>query len=308
MEKINKEYKDRLINFIFGREENKEWTLSLYNAVNGSDYKDASIIRFNTLKDVLFLGMRNDTSFMIADVMSVYEHQSTFNPNMPLRMLQYVGDLYAGYITENKFNKFGKTLIKLPTPKLVVFYNGEDETDDEVILELRDSFEKETQEKADVNVRVRMLNVNYGKSTELLDACKPLAEYAWFINEIRKHQKSGININRAVDISITEMPEDYMIRDFLVIHRQEVQGMLDTEYNETEVMELFKEDGRREGANKHLVAQVCKKLAKGRDVDTIAYEVEESVDMVKGICSVAKDFAPAYDPEKVYDAYVNSDK
>ena len=102
---VNREYRDRLLNFIFGREENREWTLQLYNSVNGSNYADASLIEFNTLKDVQYLGMKNDTSFLISDIMSVYEHQSTYNPNIPLRMLQYVGDLYAGYVARNGFNK-----------------------------------------------------------------------------------------------------------------------------------------------------------------------------------------------------------
>lgn len=247
MTNINSQYKDRLFNFIFGREENKEWTLSLYNAVNGSDYTDPTVIEFNTIKDVLYLGMRNDTSFMIADIMSVYEHQSTFNPNMPLRLLQYVGDLYAGYLSENKLNKYGKTLIKLPVPKLVVFYNGSDEMEDESVLKLRDAFEESVRKQADVEVKVRMINVNYGKNQGLMDACKPLSEYSWFISEIRDNQKDDHKLEDAVSMALNKMPHDFTIRSFLMLHKQEVQGMLDTEYNETEVMELFKEEGKAEG-------------------------------------------------------------
>ena len=73
---VNKEYKDRLLNFIFGSEENKEWTLSLYNAINHSNYTDKDAIEFNTIKEVLYLGMHNDTSFLISDMMQIYEHQS----------------------------------------------------------------------------------------------------------------------------------------------------------------------------------------------------------------------------------------
>ena len=247
MSNINREYKDRLFNFTFGREENKDWTLSLYNAVNGSDYKDSSCIEFNTLTDVLFMGMRNDTSFIIADIMSVYEHQSSFNPNMPLRLLQYVGDLYSGYISRNKLNKYGRALISLPTPKLVVFYTGTDDQEDETILRLSDAFGESTRDQSDIEVRVRMINVNYGRNKTLMDACKPLAEYSWFINEIRKNQGKGHSLEVAVDAALEEMPRDYVIRSFLMVHKQEVHGMLDTEYNEAEVMELFKEDGRKEG-------------------------------------------------------------
>ena len=86
---VNKEHKDRLFNYIFGSEENREWTLSLYNAVNGSHYTDASLIEFNTLKEVLYLSMRNDTSFIISGILYLYEHQSSFNPNMPGALTKY---------------------------------------------------------------------------------------------------------------------------------------------------------------------------------------------------------------------------
>ena len=87
----NKQYKDRLFNFLFGSEENKAWTLSLYNAVNGSSYTNPDAIQITTIKEVMYLGMHNDVSFLIAEDMALYEQQSTYNPNMPLRMLQYTG-------------------------------------------------------------------------------------------------------------------------------------------------------------------------------------------------------------------------
>ena len=243
---VNAKYKDRLFNFIFGKEENREWTLSLYNAVNNSNYKDALLIEFNTLSDVLFMGMKNDTSFIISDIMSVYEHQSYLNLNMPLRLLQYVGDLYSGYIAKNKLNKYGTTRIDLPTPKLVVFYNGEKDSEEEVILRLSDSFSEDSRDQSDIDVRVRMININYGRNEQLMKCCKPLEEYAWFIDAIRAKQKEH-DIKISVKQALDEMPKDFVIRDFLITNRQEVEGMLDTEYKEAEVMELFKEDGRKEG-------------------------------------------------------------
>nr|WP_297703269.1 hypothetical protein [uncultured Butyrivibrio sp.] len=134
---VNLKYKDRLFNFIYGSPENRKWTLSLYNAVNSSDYKDEDKIEFNTIKEALYLGMHNDTSFLISDIISIFEHQASYNPNMPVRMLQYLGHLYEGYIIRNKLNKFGSALLELPVPKLVVFYNGLTDVEDEVILNLR---------------------------------------------------------------------------------------------------------------------------------------------------------------------------
>ena len=120
----NTQYKDRLFNFLFGSEENKAWTLSLYNAVNGSSYTDPDAIEITTIKEIMYLGMHNDVSFLIAEEMALYEQQSTYNPNMPLRLLQYAGNLYEKYVKENKLNKYGRELLRLPVPKLVVFYNG----------------------------------------------------------------------------------------------------------------------------------------------------------------------------------------
>ena len=243
--KIQKEYKDRLFTFLFGSEEHKDWTLSLYNAVNGSDYTDPEKVRITTIKDVLYLGMHNDVSFQISDEMNLYEQQSSFNPNMPLRQMQYAGNLFEQYIKEQKRNKFGTELIRLPVPKLITFYNGRTEEPDERILELKDSFPEGSD--PDIYVRVRMININYGQNKELLIVCRPLREYSWLIGEIRKNKQDGISIETAVNKAITDMPDDFVIRPLLEAHRAEVLGMLLTEYDEAEAMELFKLDGKREG-------------------------------------------------------------
>lgn len=258
----NREYKDRLFNFIFGREENREWTLSLYNAINGSDHTDASLIEFNTLGDVVYMGMKNDTSFILSNRMSVYEHQSSYNPNMPVRMLEYVGKLYSGYITKNKVNKYGSTQIMLPVPKLVVFYNGTTDKDDEVILKLSDAFNENHRVEADIEVRVRMLNVNYGHNAKLMEGCKPLMEYSWFVDRIREYQKEN-SLEESVKKAIENMPESFRIKSFLAVHMEEIKGMLDTEYNEAEVHEAFKAEGHAEG------------LAEGRaERDELRNEIE----------------------------------
>ena len=241
---VHKEHKDRLFSFIFGSHENRKWTLSIYNAVNGSDHKNADEIQINTIREVLYLGMHNDVSFQILDALNLYEQQSTFNPNMPLRQMQYAGNVYERYVTEHKLNKFGKTLLRLPVPKLITFYNGTDEEPDEMILKLSDSFPAGSD--SDIEVTVRMLNINYGRNKILLDACRPLKEYSWFVAEIRKNHKTT-DIEHAVDRAINDMPGDFQIRPFLEAHRAEVQGMLLTEYNEIETMELFKEEGKAEG-------------------------------------------------------------
>ena len=222
----NVQYKDRLFNFLFGSEENKEWTLSLYNAVNGSHYTDSSMIKITTIREVMYLGMHNDVSFLISNEMNLYEQQSTYNPNMPVRLLQYAGNLYEKYFKENSLNKYGGRLLQLPVPKLVVFYNGKKEQPDEMILKLSDSFPEGSD--ADIEVKVRMLNVNVGRNRLLLEACKPLGEYSWLVDEIRRNNTTNDEdgMSSAVDRAITDMPDSFVIKSFLELHRTEVKGML----------------------------------------------------------------------------------
>lgn len=88
---VNREYKDRLFKLVF-RE--KKDLLELYNAINDTEYDNLDDIEINTLEDVVYMGMKNDISFLVTDVLNLYEHQSTFSPNLPLRGLLYFADLY----------------------------------------------------------------------------------------------------------------------------------------------------------------------------------------------------------------------
>ena len=240
MPTINTDHKDRLFGFLFGNEANKEWTLSLYNAVNGTSYTDPEEIQITTIEDTIYMGMKNDLSFILFYVMNIYEQQSTFNPNMPVRQLMYAAKLYDKYIQINKLNLYGKKLIKLPIPKLVVFYNGKEGRED-TVLKLSDAFEVCSPPiEPDIEVKARMININYGKNKKLMEACKPLAEYAWLVEEIRSNSKH-MDIETAVDQAID------LIKSILIGNKAEVKDMCITEYNEAETMQMFREEGREEG-------------------------------------------------------------
>lgn len=242
----NTEYKDRLFSFMFGNGEHKEWTLSLYNAVNGTRYTDPEQISIQTIRQVLYMGMHDDVAFIIADTLSLYEQQSTFNPNMPVRMLEYTANLMEKYLRQNRLNKYSRQQIMLPVPKLVVFYNGLKSEPDERTLSLSDAFKPEHRDSADIRVDVRMININQGHSPTLMEACKPLTEYAWIVDTIRQMNRMD-TLEDAIDKTIDMMPRDYLTKPFLEAHRAEVKNMLLTEYNEAETMELFKEEGRALG-------------------------------------------------------------
>ena len=245
MNNVNKEYKDRLFVFIFGREENKRWTLSLYNSINGTSYTNEDDIEITTMSDTVYMGMKNDVSFLISDMLNLYEQQSTYNPNMPVRQLMYLGRQYDKYIKKTKQNIYGSKLMHLPVPKLITFYNGAEDVED-TVLRLSDSFEICAQE-ADVQVSVRLINVSGDHNRQLLQMCEPLREYVWFVEMIRSKRNQGIDLEKAVDTTIDEMPETCLIRECLIENRAEVKNMCITEYNEEETMRMFKEEGREEG-------------------------------------------------------------
>lgn len=251
----NREYKDRLFKFIFGNPENKEWTLSLYNAVNGSSYTNPDDIKLTTLENVVYMNMKNDVSFLIADTMSFYEQQSSFNPNMPMRFFVYAGMVYSRYIeTSQEYRKYSSKQQKAPTPKCICFYNGTSEKDDKTILKLSDSFDSES----DIEVIVTMINVNYGHNKELMKACKPLEEYAFFIDRVRMYQKDSDNLEEAIDKAVEDLPDNSMIKQFLMINKAEVKRMCITEYDEERTLNETREEGREEGALQTLIKLVTK--------------------------------------------------
>ncbi|MBR0221588.1 MAG: hypothetical protein IJQ63_07430 [Synergistaceae bacterium] len=240
---INEEHKDRVFKFIFGNPDNKEWTLNLYNAVNGSDYKNPDDIEFNTIENAVYLGMKNDVSFIIMSEINLWEHQSSYNPNMPMRFFIYAAKLYEKYIAGSEYYQYSGSLQSAPRPKCVCFYNGTARQPDIKVLKLSDAFGGE----ADIEVKVTMLNINYGRNKILMEACRPLNEYAWLVDAVRRHQKTKKNLEAAVDAAIAEMPDDFSIKNFLLLNKAEVKGMFLTEYDQEKVLEQERRDSERRG-------------------------------------------------------------
>ncbi|MBQ6568573.1 MAG: hypothetical protein IJL80_16125, partial [Treponema sp.] len=138
-----REYKDRLFKKIFGdtTEESKRWRLDLYNALNGTAYTDPDKLTLTTIENVIYVTMKNDISFLIGSQMHLYEQQSSYNPNMPLRGLMYFAQLYQMNLSARGLDLLGSTLVKIPTPSFVVFYNGDREMPDVSEQRLSDAFD-----------------------------------------------------------------------------------------------------------------------------------------------------------------------
>lgn len=249
--KINKEYKDRVFRLIFGN--NKTFLLSLYNALNDTAYDNPDELDVNTIDDAIYMGMKNDVSCIISNTMSVFEQQSTYNPNMPLRELEYCAKLYGKYVIRSNKDIYGSSLIKMPAPQCYVFYNGDSEHSDLEVLKLSDAFEHYVE---GYEWTVNMININRGYNKELLSRCKPLEEYAQLVYDIKEYRKI-YTIEEAVDKAVlTCIDRKGILSGMLEAHRAEVVDMLLTEYNEEEHMESVFNNGREEGRLLEIVSFV----------------------------------------------------
>ena len=283
--RVNRKYKDRLFRFLF---QEKKDLLQLYNAINGSDYTDPEALEIVTMEDVLFMKMKNDLSFMIADRLNLYEHQSTYSPNMPLRGLLYFSRQYEGLIAQEIDNLYGPKLVKLPTPMFVIFYNGKSEQSDRVEQYLSDAFTT-GRGTGCLECKAVMLNINRGHNQELLEKCRRLWEYSEFISEVNDSLKKGHSLKRAINDAMKNCIDRGVMRDILIKNKAEVMHMLLTEYDEKKHMKAIRregfEDGIEEGRFRLLKEQIVRKMEKGKSIEVIAEELEIDIEKVNDILS-----------------------
>ena len=238
---MKRNHKDTLFRMIFSTREN---LLSLYNAVNHSHYTDASELEIVTLKNAVYMNMKNDQAFLLDMQLNLYEHQSTWNPNMPLRFLMYVAKEYQMLVRNQTL--YASALVKVPTPHFVVFYNGETEQEAETILRLSHSFQQKT-DKPELELMVRVLNINLDKKQEVLEACQLLKEYMLLVNKIRRYTDEYKDINQAVEQAVTECIEENILADFLRKNRAEAIEMCIFEYDDKREKELIRKAEYAEG-------------------------------------------------------------
>lgn len=242
--RINRKYKDRLFRLVF-RE--KKDLLQLYNAINHTDYQDETGLQINTLDDVVYMRMKNDVSFLIGNMLNLYEHQATFNPNMPLRGLFYFAELLQGFLAENGQDIYKSTLVKIPLPQYIVFYNGMQEEPDRRELYLSDAFfNHQKKAQASLECKVVMLNINLGHNRELMEKCRKLMEYACFVSKMRAYL-TEMSLEDAADRAVAECIAEGILADILRKNQGEVKQMILTEYDEDWHIENEKRDSFAEG-------------------------------------------------------------
>ena len=238
--KVQRNYKDTVSRMLFREPEN---ALSLYNALNGTGYTDASQITFNMLDNAIYMGMQNDISFLIMNEVNLYEHQSTYNLNMPLRDLFYVAELLQVYVKDQSL--YSSKLIKLPTPHFVVFYNGVEEKPEKRILGLSEAFEVQTDDP-ELELKVTILNINPEMNEDLKEKCPVLKQYTQYVEQVRRNSAS-MPLEQAVEAAIEYCIRQDILKDFLLKQRAEVVKMSIFEYDEEREMELIRRDEREIG-------------------------------------------------------------
>lgn len=226
---IVRNHKDTVFRMLYRSKSN---LLELYNALNGTDYEDPGGMEVYTLENAIYLSMKNDVSFLLGSELNLYEHQASFNPNMPLRDLLYIARQLEKYIRDKTL--YSSTLTKIPVPRFVVFYNGTQKEPERQVLKLSDAYQNPV-EQPELELKVLMININPGHNCAIMEKCRTLREYCEFVACIRKHVTEE-NIAEAVEDAVTECISRNILAEFLSSQRAEVVAMSIFEYNQEEEM------------------------------------------------------------------------
>ena len=285
-------YKDRIFRMVF-RE--KKALLALYNAMNETDYENEDDLKVTTLESVLYLEMKNDVSFVLYDELLLYEHQSTKNPNLPLRNLFYVSDVYSE-LTKDLF-LYGSVPVQIPEPKFVVFYNGLENMQEREVLKLSSLYAKKA-EHISLELETLVLNVNVGYNKILMERCRQLSDYAQFVSEVRKRLSKKIPLSEAVNEAVEDCIQRGILAEFLSKNRAEVIKVSIYEYDEEKVKRMFKEECMKLGMEqgKQLGIEQGKQIGieqgieqarvifrlyiSGKSEEDIARETGETIEMI----------------------------
>ena len=275
---VNRKYKDTFFRMLF--REKKE-LMQLYNAVNGSSYTNVDELQIVTLENAVYMNMKNDLAFVVDFHLNLYEHQSTENPNMPLRNLLYVARQYQAMVREESL--YSRKQIKLPTPHFVVFYNGSQRQPEQWEQRLSDAYYSREKEP-ELELKVTVLNINQGNNEKLKEQCETLKQYMQYVERIRKYAGTReMSLEEAVERSISECIKEGILADFLARNRAEAMSVCFFEYDEEKEIEKYKRAEReyiREEVTKEVREEFEGKIReelRGEVTQELREEVKEEV-------------------------------
>ena len=261
----HRNYKDTVFRMLFSDRKN---LLSLYNAVSGAHYDDPEKLEIVTLENAIYMGMKNDLAFIIDTDLFLYEHQSTYNPNMPLRDLFYISSEYQKLV--DKKSLYSSVLQKIPAPQFIVFYNGTEKKKDSWVNHLSEAFEN-LSGAPKLELEVLTININEGHNSELMEQCQTLREYAQYVACVRRYAKE-FELNEAVKLAVDECIRNNILSEFLRANKSEVIAMSIFEYDkEEEERKLRKAEyeagvaaGMKDGMKAGIKAGVADGISKGK--------------------------------------------
>ena len=282
---VNRTYKSTVFIMLF---EDRNNLLELYNGMSGKHYTNPELLEIYTLENAIYMSIKNDISFLIDGRLSLYEHQSTYSPNLPLRFLFYISHLYSRMTKDD--NLYGTKKVHIPEPEFVIFYNGREEMPERQVLKLSDMYTTKDKQVR-LELEAVMLNISGENNHKLKAACHTLREYAIYTDKIRKYTEI-MGLSDAVERAIQECIEQGVLKDFLERHRTEAKAMSIFEYDQEKHMrqerEAAWEDGHLAGIEDGLKSQIEKKLAKGKTLTEIADELEETEERIRELTDKIK--------------------
>ena len=196
----------------------------------GAHYDNPEMLEIVTLENAIYMGMKNDLAFIIDTDLFLYEHQSTYNPNMPLRDLFYISSEYQKLV--DKKSLYSSILQKIPAPQFIVFYNGTEKRKDSWVNHLSEAFEN-LPGNPKLELEVLTININEGHNEELMEHCQTLKEYAKYVNCVRKYARE-LELNEAVKLAVDECIRNNILSEFLRANKSEVISMSIFEYDKEE--------------------------------------------------------------------------
>ena len=323
----NREYKSDVFSMLL---EDRARALDVYNAMAGTAYTNPEIIEIHTLESGVSLTVHNDASFVVSmdSVLNIYEHQSTYNPNMPLRELIYFVTIIKKLV-ENRYLLSHK-LVKIPTPKFAVFYNGGETRPEREVLKLSDAYENQSDEPQ-LELMCTVYNINPGNNEDLKKRSQTLREYMIFVGYVNenlaKAEKGGKDYETAIRDAVNRCIAEDILKEFLLERGEDVQKIMMFDLTYEKQMENAKQEwfndgvekgrasgiaegrasgiaegraeGIAEGTVRHLVTSVVKKVQKSKTLDQIADELEESVEDIQLIYDIVRKHAPEYDVDAI---------
>jgi hypothetical protein len=268
----NREHKSDVFSMLL---EDPKNALEIYNALNGTNYKDPSVVQIVLLNKGISLSVRNDAEFVIDFELNIYEHQSTYNPNMPLRGLVYFVEKLDEFIKGRDI--YGRRLIKIPTPHFVVFYNGTEKRPEKEVLRLSDAFYHPTDDP-ELELKCTVYNINPGYNETLLQNCPVLRDYMTFVGKVRHNLDIRIDLEKAVDRAIEECIQEGVLVDFLKNRRKEVTKNMVLDYTWERREEMIRREEREQGRVFEIIRMSIKYNA---TKDEIITELVEELKMSK---------------------------